>query len=348
MLARETAILSAHFHFFIRKDIEAVDNGAKIVAEEGGGLRPDLLRDAPVGFGDRAGDGGHRIAVPAQADRVADRVLERGALEEGGQHRGHGPLGGDVEIVVRAELFTGGDLIDALRDAAQALHGGAVVGLPDEGGRQRGGGHPLRMAVGGSGGLLPQCVRLVGRESQHAGGRAAHRGAVAPAVVRQRHGVEQPAAEAPAVSGVRIAVAEGLHRLHQLAVELGFVLLRVHEALRHRAAHHRIVREEALPREEREVLRLDVVPFVHGADDVPRDGAFQSPVRKFHVRFSFHTLRSGSCPLSILYYTENRCRKGPLPGDFLHCCSPYTKAAAENPLFDQLCRECRRSGEGFK
>src|SRR5262245_27654183 len=64
----------------------------------------DLLGDSPIEFlGDPARHAGERVAVPAQRDRLANRVLEVVRLQEGPDRRRYTLLARDLELVLRAD-----------------------------------------------------------------------------------------------------------------------------------------------------------------------------------------------------------------------------------------------------
>ena len=102
---------------------------------------------------------------------------------------------------------------------------------------------------------------------------AAHGRAVAKAVVGVGLLRPQPLLEPTAVAAVGVHMTEQPHLVHQLLREVGLVRA-VQECPPHGEGHDGVVREEAVRREQGEVLRLDVVPLVNGANDVTDDCTF--------------------------------------------------------------------------
>ena len=122
-------------------------------------------------------------------------------------------------------------------------------------------------------GALAKLLRLLQRGRDQPGGGAAHGRAVAEAVVGVRLLFVQPLLEPPTVAAVGVHVAEQPHLVHQLLREVGLALT-VHERSTDSHRHDGVVGEEAVGREQGEVLRLDVVPLVDGTNDVADNCTF--------------------------------------------------------------------------
>src|SRR5665647_1173300 len=93
-------------------------------------LLGDVVGHAAIeGLRYSAGDAGHCIAVPAQAHRLSDRVLEVVRFQEGDYRLGHRALAGHVVGVVLSYIVEGlaqaiaGPFLDILLDLFLALPG---------------------------------------------------------------------------------------------------------------------------------------------------------------------------------------------------------------------------------
>src|SRR5690606_37984451 len=99
----------------------------------------------------------------------------------------------------------------------------------------------------------------------------AHRGSVAPAVVRGRFILPHPLAEVSAETGIRIATGP---------VEYGVMVgATIEDRIGNRYRQHRVVGEMRALMEQREVLRLHRGELVDGSDDVAGYGSFHAIAR---------------------------------------------------------------------
>ena len=238
---------------------------------EGGGdcSGDEVLREAVEGFGDWAGDGGEGVGVATEGDGVADRVFKAHRFKGAGDGFGDGPLAGLVKGVAGANLVHGAREVVAvgvLDCPSDLRRSGAPKAKPDG---MRGGPcalHPLGMVVGHGGYTIGslECFFDWSVSIQVRSRGDPHCRPVPEAPVGCWFRPFDPAGEHAAVAAPRMAPAPPLQG--------GRDGRSVQQNLRDRCGADGVVGVLTLRSEELEVLRLDPVPLVHRAHDVPDNG----------------------------------------------------------------------------
>ena len=70
-------------------------------------LVPQFLRHPIKSFGNAAGDAGKGVAVAAEGDRIAERILKAGAFQKGDDGFRHGLLTGLHMVIARPNFIAG-------------------------------------------------------------------------------------------------------------------------------------------------------------------------------------------------------------------------------------------------
>lgn len=162
------------------------------------------------GPGDGAGDVGQRVAVPAQRNRRAQRILKAHGFQKRGDGLRHRALTGFIKAIARPDFVHRlmkriEMLLNIAADAVPAFPGARQI---DRRRNRLRSFDALRMVVRHLCGLLGQLKRFVQRGGDIPTRGHAHRGAVAKAAVGAGAWRNQPVPEAPAVAAHRAGVGE--------------------------------------------------------------------------------------------------------------------------------------------
>ena len=131
--------------------------------------------------------------------------------------------------------------------------------------------HSLGMAVRDTGHRCGELFRLFHVAGDKTDRADPHGRTVAVAVVRLRVVREHPVNEACSVAAVRELTSDALHRCHRFLRQIREVRIAVHEGLRHRAGHDRVVGELAVRMKEIKLLTQIIAEFKTGTHNISND-----------------------------------------------------------------------------
>ena len=234
-----------------------------------------LAGHAEKSFGNGSRHAGNGIAVAADGNRLADRVLIALALIEGNDRLRYGTLAAHVKFIPGADLVQGAE--HALSVIFRGINEDLFFGRPCPGQKNTCGDRlcsfdPLRMIMrdfrckpGSMKGVLQRLI-----EPPH--GRHPHSAPVSETVIGTGIFFKQPIEKSSAISGVGIAAPQLLHGPDKLSPDLIIALSPgIHQCPRDCQRHHRIICRVGPLGKKRKIHPFNVIELIYRTYDISKN-----------------------------------------------------------------------------